>query len=345
MKIIFESTQLNEDKVVKFDGQTFPKFGWAVILMGGGGSGKSTVFERLIPIEGKYMNTDMLKENPRFWDITPTEKDKETGEWKRTDTTYAKIIQNKVESDEYADMYHGEPIRYDSMGYYFGQDEDKEVPRRPILRANLSGPAISDATHKGIKPLSTKLKQRAYNTPKYSNPERLPNIIFDIVADEMKDIETIVNALKPAGYKIAIVWVSSTVCKAIKNNANRPRFVNLATLVGAHGRVIDTVDTLFESGYISNIDEFWIVDTAIPNKYFKNKGQYHDYQNVFKVPTVKGGLAMLVDNYKGNPNWNQSWNSPEGKTYSNAKSLNAVNRMRNQKADVKRWKQQYPENK
>ena len=70
MKIIFENKQpLNEDKVVKFCGQTFPKFGWAIILMGGGGSGKSTVFNRLVPIEGKYVNVDDLKEHPRFWDI------------------------------------------------------------------------------------------------------------------------------------------------------------------------------------------------------------------------------------------------------------------------------------
>lgn len=53
---------LTEDKVVKFDNQTYPKFGWCVIMCGAPGSGKSTVLNNLVPIDAKVYNPDYIKE-------------------------------------------------------------------------------------------------------------------------------------------------------------------------------------------------------------------------------------------------------------------------------------------
>lgn len=52
---------LIEDKVVKFDNQTYPQFGWCVILCGGPGIGKSTAFETLVPISARKYDVDVLK--------------------------------------------------------------------------------------------------------------------------------------------------------------------------------------------------------------------------------------------------------------------------------------------
>lgn len=51
---------LNEDKMVKFGGEMYPKDGWCVILSGGPGSGKSMARKFLIPIDGKVYDPDDL---------------------------------------------------------------------------------------------------------------------------------------------------------------------------------------------------------------------------------------------------------------------------------------------
>jgi len=53
---------LLEDKVVKFNNATYPKFGWCVMMCGGPGAGKSTVLKNIVPIEGKVYNADTVKE-------------------------------------------------------------------------------------------------------------------------------------------------------------------------------------------------------------------------------------------------------------------------------------------
>lgn len=57
-----EFEEIDEAKVVTFDGQTFPKFGHAVILCGGAGSGKSFARGTKIAIDAKVFDVDRLKE-------------------------------------------------------------------------------------------------------------------------------------------------------------------------------------------------------------------------------------------------------------------------------------------
>jgi predicted ABC-type ATPase len=47
-----------EGKIVTFDNTTYPKFGWAVIMAGGAGSGKSHILRHNLPIDGKMINKD-----------------------------------------------------------------------------------------------------------------------------------------------------------------------------------------------------------------------------------------------------------------------------------------------
>ncbi len=50
--------QILENKVITFDNKTYPKFGWAVIMAGGAGSGKSYILSHNLPIDGKIINKD-----------------------------------------------------------------------------------------------------------------------------------------------------------------------------------------------------------------------------------------------------------------------------------------------
>ena len=363
MKIIFENKQaLNEDKVVKFGGQVFPKFGWCIILMGGGGSGKGTAFNSLIPIEGAYLNVDDLKENPRYWDIHPSYRD-ENGrpirvKWHeddeiehnlRYDDTYMDRVKdnfpdtnsnNQKNIQDYlymgkADVITpGEKIKgidpYSSKlkgkeTYVTGQGRDK-------LKMNLSDPEVTGFVHNGLRTLGKAWKQGMYdNVGTGSDKSRLPNVIFDIQADELKDIKTITQAFKPKGYKIAVVWMLSTVGRALKNNSvGRDRMVAEDILIKAHKKVINTAKELFASNYISQIDEFWVINTNTPNRIFDkkysrkaNQDLYHDSQTCFQVPTNADGLDTFMLKYNMNPYWSE-----------NNKVFNLKNRMSNQLKDI-----------
>ena len=60
-KSIKESLQ-DEDRIVKFNNRTYPRFGQAVIMVGGSGSGKSfCIGNGIIPIDAKIFDTDEFK--------------------------------------------------------------------------------------------------------------------------------------------------------------------------------------------------------------------------------------------------------------------------------------------
>ena len=60
-KSIKESLQ-DEDRIVKFNNRTYPRFGQAVIMVGGSGSGKSfCIGSGIIPMDAKVFDTDAFK--------------------------------------------------------------------------------------------------------------------------------------------------------------------------------------------------------------------------------------------------------------------------------------------
>ena len=54
---------IQENRVVTFNGTTYPNFGWTVILAGGASSGKGLVRRSLLPIDGKVVNVDDFKKH------------------------------------------------------------------------------------------------------------------------------------------------------------------------------------------------------------------------------------------------------------------------------------------
>lgn len=62
LKAKLRESILTEDKIVKFDGITYPKDGWCLIMCGGPGSGKSTVLKNIIPINAKIYDADAIKQ-------------------------------------------------------------------------------------------------------------------------------------------------------------------------------------------------------------------------------------------------------------------------------------------
>ena len=67
--VSLQEQELLEDKMVKYNGELSPKFGWCVIYMGGGASGKSTATKFLSRLQGRVFNVDDWKEDKNFWKI------------------------------------------------------------------------------------------------------------------------------------------------------------------------------------------------------------------------------------------------------------------------------------
>lgn len=62
LKLNESSISLDEARVVTFDGELYPENGWAVILAGGPGSGKSYSLNYKIPLDAKVFDKDAIND-------------------------------------------------------------------------------------------------------------------------------------------------------------------------------------------------------------------------------------------------------------------------------------------
>lgn len=244
---------LTEDKIVKFDGEVSPKFGWCVIMCGGPGSGKSTALDRLVPIQGKHFDVDMVK-----------------GLAKR----HGEIVDNEF-------IFNGKHYSLDGISEPY----------------DLTNPEYVTFLHMTLKPLTNKIRQSIYNMGEFTDKERLPNVIFDVTGSETGDFDAIITALKPLGYKFAIVFVYNEIKKSLHNNNQRTRKVSDAIVLQKYGDVITTVShVLADKGIVDNIDEMWLVDNSIEINPYVNAYGYVKEPNVMPLLYKSGNFK--VENFK-----------------------------------------------
>ena len=262
---------LKEDKMVKYDGEIAPKFGWCVMIVGGAAAGKSSAGFAASRLQGKYYNVDDFKKIP---------KDKEGNKidnkrW---------YIKNPETGKSYIDQLPSSWEDRDLKGAFAGQ-----------LHAtfdNLNDKRQNFITH----------NPNARNV----NPERLPNLIFDVTGKRLGKFQEIIGPAKEQGYKTAIIWVASVPEKAIAMAKKRGRGYGpnglsakgLQDLVNLHEQVADVIQELFSSGYIKNVDEFWVVDNTVNLIPDKQPKEYHDEQNVYHVECTPDGLSRADERVK-----------------------------------------------
>lgn len=293
MKLLFESIKLDENKMVTFNNEMYPKFGWCVFLVGGPGSGKGSVYKQLVPIDGQYMNVDDLKENTSFWNIQ--DRHSVTPDWKEV-APYKTVIAKEC-------------IKQGLI------NSANELDNARTYCTLLKNPSFTGILHQMLKPLSKNYKrwslkyadnettasQRKWmlkDTNSYFmyDRDRLPNLILDIVGSDFEeDILDVVNHLEPKGYKFALIWVSSDVNKAIINNANRNRTVSKEVILSGHSGVIKSIEKIFDTGLINRFSSCWVVDTDIDISKM-SKAEYHDLSNCYEIPCDVAGLDTFLYN-------------------------------------------------
>lgn len=256
---------LKEDRMVKYNGELSPKFGWCLMIVGGAAAGKSSAGLAVSRLQGKYYNVDDFKKIP---------KDKEG---------------NKVDNK-----------RWHIKNPKTGKPYVDELPSSWEDR-DLKG-AFAGQLHATFDDLNQKRQDSITHNANVKNtdPSRLPNIIFDVTGKRLSKFKEIIGPAKEQGYKIAIIWVASVPEKAVAMAKKRGRGYGpnglspqgLQDLVNLHEQIADVIQELFSSGYIKNVDEFWVVDNTvnfIPDKQVK---EYHDAQNVYHVKCTPDGLEQ-----------------------------------------------------
>ena len=251
---------ITEDKVVKFNGQTNPPYGWCVILCGGSGIGKSTAADLLVPINARRYDVDALKSD-RFYKIS-------------------------YDGDDHT-------ITFNNGESYVLEDEGIFEPY------DMQNPDFVSWLHQKRRPMAKKLKKSIFKAGEYADKERLPNILFDITGKDVEDFESIISEVKPIGYKVAVVWVLGEIKQAISQNEKRGRQVPRDVLLKAHRGVFNAIgDIAMDAKLFSQIDEFWVIlqsvfDVGDPN----DVDRYRKLANVYKIER-RGDALMLPDKVK-----------------------------------------------
>jgi hypothetical protein len=265
-KIINE--QLNKyktHKVVTFNGEVDPKYGWAVILMGGVSSGKSTVIREKLPINGKVVNNDIWRE------------------------AVAKAVNRELKGNSVTNITQTNVFK----------NIEKEN-NKIIDKIDLTDPSdlkiVSDLSLENGLDLSKKSKDALLKANKDS--KHLPNLIFEMGRNVNSNMKDIIKYLKEfQGYKICVVWLISNRKVAFASMLNRERQLGDKAFHQSHNGMYNEKDGVL--GTINNrninkyIDEAWCI---VNTNYDIENGQRVDrYLN----DNEKNNVIKLFKDSKG----------------------------------------------
>jgi hypothetical protein len=167
---------------------------------------------------------------------------------------------------------------------------------------NLKNPDHVYALHILVDAMGIKDKTLENMLAAKSNPETLPNIIFDITAKKVTSITEVLPGLESVGYKaenIHLVWVLTDYNIAIKQNAERERVVPadimLQTHVGAGNTIWGLVTSALPKGMNGRVD---VILNNQENTIFYIQ-RTTDKKTGKKKPVVSGFLSLPVKKQGG----------------------------------------------
>lgn len=217
---------ITEKQVINF-GSANSNYGQCIIFAGGPGSGKGFVKDSKVLANFKTIDVDELKKM-------------------------------------YIKLQKAGKLRDEVNGKHFDKDEHEYDMRNT---------EDTGALHNKVKERGWKHKQRtAFWNEKHKHMEKtgkqnehLPNILWDMVSDNVDDMREIIDMAKPLGYQITLVWVVCNIDTARQNNQTRDRRVDDSVIVKGHEGVRKTMFELFGNKHqdiADNIDRAWIAYSA-----------------------------------------------------------------------------------
>lgn len=252
-----------EEKLITFGGAAYPKFGQVVIMAGGAGSGKGFVLNNLVGLEGKVFDVDELKQLA---------------------TRSPKIIQ-RVRDELGIDL-----TKLDTR--------KNELALKDPNNVSLLHEIIGDALN-----IPDRKQQAFLASVMTANPERKPNMIFDVTLKDFQKLNNITRMANNLGYEkknIHIVWVVNDVEVAISQNLSRDRTVPVEILVNTHRGVSATMMDIINMGdgltrYMDGDIVFAFNQIKVDSDVTKSSrgGEYVKDANYFYVKRSGKGVTSL----------------------------------------------------
>ncbi len=264
---------LNEGTVVTFNGEAYPPSGWAVIVVGGVSSGKSTIEKNKLLINGKIINSDHWRE--MVADVVNMEIDNpELAKTNITKTNTYKALKDKM------------PDKFDLTDFHHANKAD-------LLATTKKGFNLLQKQKDGLL---------AANVGKPTS--KLPNLLFEIGGELVERIPAILDYLDSFkdGPKAVAVKKTKTLNvpkPAEKKEVNKDKEIN------------DTPQNIFNLHLKSGTEEIVFADTddlrtklksRLPNfsdevidKLINNKGNYKTLnESEEKIKEHKGYKVSIV---------------------------------------------------
>ena len=99
--------------------------------------------------------------------------------------------------------------------------------------------------------LDNRIKKALYGGILLANPDRKPNIIFDVTLKDLRKLESLTRQAANLGYdkkNVHIVWVVNDIEVAKVQNSNRDRIVPVEILVNTHRGASQTMQDILNMG-------------------------------------------------------------------------------------------------
>jgi hypothetical protein len=285
-----ESDEQLDEKLITFSNRA--PYGQVVFMAGGAGSGKGFAISNFIDSAGfKVRDVDEMKKQ------------------------VAKLEQlGKISVDSWYNKFGGNL-----------KPEEKEHIQTFVLNkgmtisdiaGNLKNPNNVASLHYIVDTMGIKGKWLVNMLAGKSNPETLPNLIFDITAKNLGSITDVLDPLLRQGYKpenIHLIWVLTNFSVAVEQNKERDRVVPedvlLTTHEGAAKTVWDIVSKFKPNGLNGRIDVIlggekntviWKDDKKKPIMVQPNASNKYDKSRIvvkgFKsLPVKKQGGGFYVE--------------------------------------------------
>jgi hypothetical protein len=277
-QIIRESIKkvlIGENKTVTFNGKINPPYGWAVIMCGGPGVGKTTATKMHIPIQGKVVSSDYFKE--AYADMVNLENSPNYS-GKKTFSKYDPYVNGELD------------IPKENDGVIWDLRNSRQAAQINRTEKNVG---LYD------KQINNFLKSN-------NNPNYLPNLIFETAGSKKNIITKIFDFLSKIGnYKVSLVWVVANRKVAYASMLGRDRLVPDDAFHDAHNGIYrekgsgdNTTAPEILKKYSNNIDEAWIIVNSSYDVYDdgtridRRPNEEENKSNVIKLEKVNGRFVI-----------------------------------------------------
>lgn len=179
-----------------------------------------------------------------------------------------------------------------------------------VSEIDISNPEHTSILHQFVKHAEINEKLQGYFANVFRDPERKPNVIFDITMKSLDDLIEVTEFAKICGYdpkNIHLVWVYNEVETAISQNKERKRSVPEEILKAAHINVKHTMESIFRDpdNRLQGLDgDIWLVPNRrnqdnvirksdLGGKYVENFNKVKIKEKGKKTKTWKSIAEML----------------------------------------------------